>query len=327
MSNWRYLIPRRLYWLLFAALAVAVVHIIFGGIVRISGSGMGCGPYWPKCAGAWFPPMSQPTLVIEWTHRLLAFVLLVTVGSAALAAWRARATPGVSGKGGVLAPSLAAFGLVIAAAFFGAVTVWAGNAPWATVGHWTLAAALLAMLSTAVTHGVDYGDTPGSAGAAKLARGSMAAAGLALVVLILGGLTAKVPGANQVCPGFPLCGSSGGAPIVARLELLQMFHRVFAFLLVLHLMGLAISTRRITGAPAAVRVVRAAFALAVLQLVIAAAMIELHLPPTLRSLHQITGVLLWVLVVVMTLLARRASPAQAPVPPSIAVIIARGGGA
>ena len=35
----------------YAALAVSLVHIIFGAIVRISGSGMGCGDHWPTCYG------------------------------------------------------------------------------------------------------------------------------------------------------------------------------------------------------------------------------------------------------------------------------------
>jgi heme A synthase len=106
-----------------------------------------------------------------------------------------------------------------------------------------------------------------------------------------------------------------------------MFHRVLAYMLFLHLMGLVISTRKLTGAPAAVRALRITFGLALLQIGIAVAMILGGLPPVLRSAHQITGVLIWLMVVITTLLARRAAPAEPPVPPSIAVIIARGGGA
>ena len=319
--------PRPRRTLLRLSLAVAVLHIAFGAIVRISGSGMGCGDHWPKCLGAWVPPMNQPTLVIEWTHRLLALVLVVTVASAAISAWRARATEGVGAQGGVLAPTLTSLGLVLTTALFGAVTVWLANAPLATVVHWTLAAALLAALATALVRAGDFGAAQWSAGTAKLARASVAAAALTLTVLILGGLTAKVPGASAVCSGFPLCGGWDNTPIVVRLELLQITHRVLAFMLFLHLMGLTISTRKLPGAPAAVRAVRVAFALALLQLVIAGAMVGLKLPPVLRSAHQITGVLLWLAVVVMTLLARRAAPAEPAIPPSIAVIIARGGGA
>ena len=46
----------------YVTLFVALVHIIFGAIVRITGSGMGCGDHWPKCYGRWFPPLDRPDL-------------------------------------------------------------------------------------------------------------------------------------------------------------------------------------------------------------------------------------------------------------------------
>ena len=51
------------------SLLAALGHVIFGGFVRISGSGMGCGDNWPKCYGYWFPPFDRPDLVIEVMHR------------------------------------------------------------------------------------------------------------------------------------------------------------------------------------------------------------------------------------------------------------------
>src|SRR5690606_29690051 len=45
--------------------------IVFGGIVRITGSGLGCGDDWPLCNGQILPPWDLPTW-IEWIHRLLA---------------------------------------------------------------------------------------------------------------------------------------------------------------------------------------------------------------------------------------------------------------
>src|SRR5438132_1468990 len=64
----------------YAALLVALAHLVFGAIVRISGSGMGCGDHWPLCYGRLFPPMDRPDLVVEWTHRLLASILAVSLG-------------------------------------------------------------------------------------------------------------------------------------------------------------------------------------------------------------------------------------------------------
>src|SRR3712207_2247278 len=89
-----------------AALAIAFAHLVFGGIVRITGSGMGCGDHWPKCHGAWFPPLDRPDLVIELTHRYLAVLLIGSLVLLAVAAWRRRADPGVGGAGGVLRSAL-----------------------------------------------------------------------------------------------------------------------------------------------------------------------------------------------------------------------------
>ena len=83
------------------------MHVVFGAIVRISGSGMGCGDHWPKCAGYWIPPMSRPDLIIEVTHRYLASILSLTVASLAFIAWRERDTPRVAGAVARCGPRLA----------------------------------------------------------------------------------------------------------------------------------------------------------------------------------------------------------------------------
>src|SRR5437762_1785100 len=123
----------------YTALLVALTHLVFGAIVRISGSGMGCGNHWPLCYGRLFPPMDRPDLVVEWTHRLLASILVITVVAFAVVAWRARSEPGVGGRGGVLRAALLAVAAVVAAALLGALTVKLGNTPYATVAHWTFA--------------------------------------------------------------------------------------------------------------------------------------------------------------------------------------------
>ena len=79
----------------YAVFGVACLHLIFGAIVRISGSGMGCGDNWPKCYGHWFPPMSRPDLIIEVSHRYLASILLLSLIALLVAAWNRRADPEV----------------------------------------------------------------------------------------------------------------------------------------------------------------------------------------------------------------------------------------
>src|SRR3954466_10815660 len=104
-----------------AALVVACLHLVFGAMVRISGSGMGCGNHWPKCYGYWFPPFSRPDLVVEVSHRYLASILVVTVCSMALAAYLNRDKAGIGGPGGALRSSLGAVGAVFTAAVLGGV--------------------------------------------------------------------------------------------------------------------------------------------------------------------------------------------------------------
>lgn len=289
----------------YITLGIALTHLVFGAVVRITGSGMGCGDNWPKCYGHWFPPFDQPTLVIEWTHRLLAALLITAVVALALTAFAKRGVPAVAGRGGVVrAASLAAV-VVVVTAIFGAITVWLGNVWYATVVHWLLAATLLAALAAAVIRAGGLGGTSVvvQRGSRRAARGAVAAAGLALVVLMMGGMTAKFPGASGACPGFPLCGSdlAGGGQHV------QMTHRIVAFLLFFHVLGILIGFTRRREAPIVLRTVRIAFGLILLQILIAGAMIGMRMPPELRSLHQAVGVAIWLSLFTLAYLARGAA--------------------
>jgi heme A synthase len=278
----------------YAALAVAFTHLVFGGIVRISGSGMGCGEHWPLCYGHLFPPMNRPDLVVEWTHRLLASILVLTVVAFAVVAWRARTLPHVGGRGGVLRAALLAVAAVIAAALLGAVTVKLGNPPYATVAHWLVAMALFATLATAAMRAGALG---GAAAAeeevsGRVARAAYAAATLAFLTVALGGLTAKLPSAAIACRSFPLCGRDASAGVEA--VHVQLTHRVLAFLLLLHLIGVVIGlSRRRAESRTVARAAGIALGLVVLQLTVAASMVLLTLPAVLRSLHEAVGVSVW----------------------------------
>jgi heme A synthase len=284
---------RRIRRVAIIALGLAFVHVVFGGIVRISGSGMGCGDHWPTCAGYWIPPMSRPDLIIEVTHRYLASIVSIAVLSLAFIAWRERDTPRVAGALGPLRSAFGAVAAVLAAAILGGVTVKMQNATIATVAHWCVAMTLLAMLVVAVVRSTT-GPSDDRRVSTKTARGAAAAAVLAGLAVAVGGVTSKFPGAPIACLKFPLCGVNPDVPIAAAW--VQMTHRAIAILLFLHLFGTVIALRKRsrTEAPVVVRTATVAFGFIVLQLLVAGAMIGMKLPPALRSVHQAIGVSIWI---------------------------------
>jgi heme A synthase len=291
--------------LAYSTLGLAYALIVFGAIVRISGSGMGCGDHWPRCFGRWFPPMDQPTLVIEWTHRLLAAITVAMVALLVVVAFGKRDEPGVSGPRGVLRAALLAAALIVVQALLGMVTVRMGNTAWATVAHLLNGALLLAALAATVLRAGGLGGRladGAKASRTRAARGSAAAAAIALCTVLFGGLTAKIPGANSACAGFPLCDGSLLPALPA--QHVQFTHRILAFLLFFHVLGLMIGFARRREAPAVLGLVRIAFALICLQLVIAAGMVEMHLPPVMRSLHEADGIAIWLTLFTLAWVAR-----------------------
>lgn len=286
------------------ALGVAFIHVVFGAIVRITGSGMGCGDHWPKCYGAWFPPLNRPDLIIEVSHRYLASIVGLVILALAVTAWRHRAVARVAGAHGPLRPAVGSLVLVVLTAILGGITVKLGNTMVATVAHWTLALALLALLVMTLVRASDRSEDARGV-SEKTFKSAVTAAALAGVVVVLGGITAKFPGAPVACLSFPHCGAN---PDVAdsTARVVQMTHRILAFLVVFHLMGsfIAVRKRRALESPDIVKLARIPFALGVLQILIAGAMIGMKLPPVLRSAHQAVGVAIWISAFAYAYMAR-----------------------
>jgi len=291
----------------FVALVLAFAQIVFGAIVRITGSGMGCGDHWPKCAGAWFPPHDRIDLIIEITHRYIALALSIAILVLFIAAFRRRSRPGVSGRGGVLRPATVAGVLVVTAALLGAVTVKLALNPFVIAAHLTIAMSLLATLAVALARSGGLGTGSDMTGATpRTFRAARAAVVLALATLVFGALTANVPDAAVACTGFPLCREYMiyGAPLT-----IHVTHRILAFLLFGHLLGIAIATGKRKEPLIVRRAAGFAFAAAVAQVLVAAAMIEMHFPPVFRSLHQAFGTLVWLAVVSLAIVSSRAAKA------------------
>ncbi|HZS60654.1 MAG TPA: COX15/CtaA family protein [Gemmatimonadaceae bacterium] len=269
------------------ALVIAYAHTVLGAIVRISGSGMGCGEHWPDCNSEYVPTLGSTATIIEFSHRMLAATLVVTLVVLAV-------------KSKDRGPALLALGTTVVAALLGALIVALSlSNPYLIAVHYALAMLLLATLVVANVRAGNFG-APNVQASERTMRSTRAGAILAFVVVVMGALVANVPGAAPSCQGFPLCRSVlvGGVPFA-----LHIVHRSLAFLLFGHLFAVALLTRKRHEGRVIILATRLAFSAVVFQIIVAATMVELHLPAPLQSLHQAVGTLVWITAMTAAALA------------------------
>lgn len=132
-----------LRWLVWASLVSQVVIVVTGGLVRLTGSGLGC-PTWPKCTSQSLVTVPEQGLhgVIEFGNRLLTFVLLVVAALTLLAAWR-------FGRQLLRLAVALLLGIVVQAGL-GGITVLIKLNPWIVGAHFVVSAVLIAIASVLV---------------------------------------------------------------------------------------------------------------------------------------------------------------------------------
>ena len=80
---------RRARSVAWGALAINVGVILWGAVVRATGSGAGCGNHWPLCNGDVVPQDPSVATLIEFSHRLTSGVALIATVVLVYSAWRA----------------------------------------------------------------------------------------------------------------------------------------------------------------------------------------------------------------------------------------------
>lgn len=73
-------------WGLAASIGLFIVNTM-GFIDTVTGSAMGCGKEWPLCDGSFIPSVWDRATTIEYTHRLIAFLVILTLVTFAVLSW------------------------------------------------------------------------------------------------------------------------------------------------------------------------------------------------------------------------------------------------
>ena len=291
----------------FRALSVATALVtyalvVLGGVVRVSGSGLGC-PDWPLCHGRVLPPLDLHA-IIEYSHRTtasLASVLIVLTAVVAWLAWRKRRD--------IVIPALVALGLLVVQVVLGAITVRLELPPMIVLAHLATAMALLAAVCVTAVAAMVPRSAPADRSPVRLAR--FAAAGT--FVLILSGSLVVGSGASASCAAWPLCGG-GFSLTFDGFPAIQLLHRGLAaaigVLIIVSLFALLNRYRVDRAVRATVALTLAALAF---QVAVGAAVVTLQLPAALRGLHLALASAVWAGTVVLAVLADRLPAAGAPV--------------
>jgi protoheme IX farnesyltransferase len=286
--------------LVYASLVAAFLVVVWGGVVRVTGSGLGC-PDWPLCHGQFLPSL-DPATRIEWAHRFLAIASGLTVATMVLwtfVSYRADRR--------VLFLAIAVAVLYPLQAVLGAVTVVL-ELPheWVTL-HLANAELLLAALTVlavlirwpAIARGP-------SAGWTWLAL----AAAVGTFGLLLSGAYVRAANATAACLSWPLCGTGDYVPLWGD-PAIAMAHRVVAAGVGVVILAACVEAwrhRRETPGLGPLAIATAAIFL--LQVAIGAANPLTQFSPWALGAHPAVASLLWCSVVALAAVAWRPTARQ-----------------
>lgn len=233
-----------------ATLIATFVLILIGGIVRVSDSGLGCGPAgsgthgWPLCEGGVVPAASAESM-IEYSHRIAAGVVAILIALVAWRAWRE-----LREHRWIVRGSIAAGVLVLAQAGLGGLTVEEGLHEYLVAAHLGLAMILVGLLLAVRRLASEPQAAP--VGATRGLRTlSLVASALILATIVAGGLVAgtegegtptePVLGAHTACgEQFPTCVDRFMPFGESRLIDIQLTHRLLMYLAAIAVLALVV---------------------------------------------------------------------------------------
>ncbi|MFI6057147.1 heme A synthase [Streptomyces sp. NPDC051286] len=294
--------PRTVRRAAMSAVVMAVVIVVTGGAVRLTGSGLGC-PTWPKCTDESLTATSAMGIhgAIEFGNRMLTYVLCAAVGWAIITArsaqpWRRSLTR----------LGWAQFWVVMGNAVLGGIVVLVGLNPYTVAAHFLLSTALLTVAVVTWQRAREGDAEPrplvGKA-VSQLTWLLVTAAGLLIAVGTV------VTGAGR---------HAGDSSEVHRIPLdwkmIAQLHADLAWAVVALTVALWFVLKAVDAPVGPLRRTRDLFLVLMAQGVIGYVQYFTDTPEILVGLHMLGSCLVWIAVVRVLLSLRERPVATAPVP-------------
>ena len=284
-----------------ATAATTVALFSVGGLVRGTGSGLGCST-WPACEPGRLFPTGTIHSLIEFSHRLLAFAVILLASATAVMAWLRHRSDRA-----ILWSAFAAVPLVLGQAVVGGIVVRTDLDPWWVTAHFALALALVAdvVILAVVATAPRVRPEPSRSRFARLAL--FTAAFTACLLLV--GTYVRASGSQLVFTDWPLM-DGRLVPTLGGAATAMFLHRVLAAASLLLVLWLAIRARTLPRRSRDLTALSTlALALFVAQVMVGAANVWTRLRPWAVVLHVALSVLIWAALVALATLARKGAAA------------------
>jgi heme A synthase len=296
--------------LLNATLLATFALIVIGGVVRVSDSGLGCGPEgsgthgWPLCGGRVLPFL-QEHQIIEFSHRVVATIVVLLIIALAIVAFR-RLREHRWLVRGVVAAAI----LVIAQAGLGGLTVEHGLEPAFVAAHLGLAMLLLGLL-IALRRLAQGDERTAPLDVSRALRWTtVVATVLVFATIVAGGVVAgteeegttaaPVVGAHLACgTEFPTCLGKFMPFSYGKMVDVQLTHRLLMYLTALAILAMTVVAirRRVVLPPDGNRAFLLVPVLLVCQILLGAINVWEGKHPGLIVAHLTLATILWGTVV------------------------------
>ena len=272
-------------------LGYTILVILWGGFVRASGSGAGCGNHWPLCNGEIIPHSPALNTLIEFSHRLtsgMAGILAILLAVWAFFAF-GRKTPVFRASVAVLVFMMleGAVGAGLVLFEYVAYNPSIARAYW-MAAHLTNTFFLLAALTLAAWW-ASGGHLPRFRGNGR-SKWMMLASLLGLLVLGASGAVTALGDTLAISGGFDPAQNA----VVGTLTGLRIYHPILACSVFVLVAATVFLSERRSPSVATSRFGRGVVGLMLLQLLIGLANVQLHAPVGIQLVHLLMTNLIWI---------------------------------